>query len=177
MHGYYRGRARAALRQALPGVQADVRVVAIGGDAAAASVSADGNDKPVRNFQLRVIVSTGAPLNAEETMLARNAVAAAIALDEAAGDELTFRVGLAPTGTAPTVSPQDRAEPTPGRNALPAVAGTPWLYWIIGAIGLLIAGALILPRVRARTRLSATEREAMIARVRAALHPTEAEHA
>lgn len=177
MQGYYRGRARAALRQALPGVQADVRVVAIGGDATAATAPAptDAADKPVRNFRLRVTVSTAAAINEEETMLARNAVAAAVALDEAAGDELVFQLGLPAVAPPPPMTPAYPAVSAAARTVVPATA-MPWLYWIVGAIMLLIAGGLILPRVRARARLSATERDAMVARVRAALHPTEAGH-
>lgn len=192
VQGYYRARARAALQQALPGVQADIKVIVLGGNAMAAdagvaeaatstpvtgTAAAGTPAMPTRNFRLRVIVATGAPLNAEETTLARGAIVAAIALDETIGDELSFQVGLASSDAAPATVPLPQNVPSPGGNVAPPESGTSWFYWIAGSLLLLIAGALLVPRIRNKqTRLDAAEREAMIDRVRAALRQSEPGH-
>jgi flagellar M-ring protein FliF len=187
---YYRARARAALQQALPGVRADVTVIALGGysnppgaaasEVAPASTALDAHPaaKSARNFRLRVIVATGAPLNAEETTLARNAVVAAMALDEAAGDELSFQVGIVPGIAAPAPASLPQASLAPDQSSvLPQEAGTARSYWFAGGLLLLMGLGLLLSRARQRTRLSAAERDAMVERVRAALRQPASSHA
>lgn len=179
---YYRARARAALEQALQGVRAEVKVLALGGVTgttdAGASEAPEAQGGATRNFRLRVIVSTAAPLNSEQTELARNAVVSALALSEAAGDHLSFQLGLISETAAPAPVPQ--AYPPAGQNnAVAPATPVPWFYWGFGALPVLIAGALLLRRAQhGQSRLSPAEREAMIARVRAALrHQPEADHA
>ncbi|WP_028967832.1 flagellar basal-body MS-ring/collar protein FliF [Sphingomonas phyllosphaerae] len=169
VRGYYRARVRAALTQALPGVEAEVTVAALGDGAAGWS---EGEAR--RNFRLRVIVATPAPLNDEDAAVAREAVVRAVALDEAAGDELVFRVGVGPSPVAaPAV--ETVAVPAPGVGAQ-AKAGIDWTPVGI-ALGLLLvfgAGTAAAVRRRGARMLNDAERAAMVARVRAALASGEA---
>ncbi len=197
---YYRARARAAIEPALPGIQTDVRVIVLGKDdvgvaddanptpasvAAAPGTAATPTAGPTsaaaatapaakRDFRLRIIVATAMPLDAEQTRLARNEVVAAVGLDEAAGDELAFQVGLGPTADA---TPGARTETIPvasvpptGANVAPTPVGGLWLYLMIGIGVFLLLVVVQAIRLGARTpRLSADEREAMIARIRSTL--------
>lgn len=198
---YYRARARAAIEPALPGIQTDVRVVVLSKDEvgvpdanpaptptsvatapgtaatpAAGAASAPATPAPAskRDFRLRIIVATAMPLDAEQTRLARNEVAAAVGLDEAAGDELAFQVGLGPTSDATPAArtgaiPVASVPPT-GTSATPAPIGGPWFCLMIGIALFLLLVVIQALRLSARTpRLSADEREAMIERIRSAL--------
>jgi flagellar M-ring protein FliF len=201
---YYRARARAAVEPALPGIQTDVRVVVLGEDEVGASIDAPPATTPTpaasagpgiaaaptpagrpdaataaprRNFRLRIIVATAIPLDADQTRLVRNEVAAAVGLDEAAGDELAFRVGLSPanetTPAARTAATPIAAVP-PSGSAGAASFGGMWLYLVIGVGLLLLAAVVQALRPSAQTsRLSPDEREAMIERIRAALRDPE----
>jgi len=194
---YYRARVRAAVEPALAGVQTDVRVIVLGKDevdlpeepapAPAASATPGATATPAgaatptavsnaakRNFRLRIIVATAMPLDPDQTRLARGEIAAAVGLDETAGDELTFQVGLGPTGettpAARTAAAPVAAVPPVGTTAGAERFGGVWLYVLI-AVALLVLAALAQGiRSAMRTpRLSAGEREAMIERIRAAL--------
>ena len=194
---YYRARVRAAIEPALAGVQTDVRVVVLGKDEAdlpeepapapaasatpgaiATPAGAAVPTTPKRNFRLRIIVATAMPLDPDQTRLARGEIAAAVALDEAAGDELTFQVGLGPTGettpAARTAAAPVAAVPPTGTTTGASPFGGVWLYVLI-AVALLVLAALAQGiRSAMRTpRLSAGEREAMIERIRAALRDPE----
>lgn len=206
---YYRARARAAIEPALPGIQTDVRVVVLGKDEvgapdanpaptpssaavvpgamatpAAGATSAPASTAPAskRDFRLRIIVATAMPLDAEQTRLARNDVAAAVGLDEAAGDELSFQVGLGPTTDATPAARTGAipiaSVPPSGASASAAPIGGIWLYLMIGIALFLLVVVVQAIRLGARTpRLSADEREAMIARIRSALQDREAANA
>jgi flagellar M-ring protein FliF len=190
---YYRARVRAAVEPALPGVQTDVRVIVLGKDEvevpeapaptagatpgatpAGAATPATVPNAPKRNFRLRIVVATAMPLDPDQSRLARNEIAAAVGLDEAAGDELTFQVGLGPTGettpAARTAAAPAAAVPPVGTAAGEARFGGFWLYVLI-AVALLLLAAMVqgIRSVRRTPRLSANEREAMIERIRAAL--------
>ena len=149
---------------------------------AAAATSASGATAPKRDFRLRIIVATAMPLDAEQTRLARNVVAAAVGLDEAAGDELSFQVGLGPTSDATPAArtgaiPIASVPPTGMRDG-PASFGGVWLYLMIGVALFLLLVVVQAARLGARTpRLSADEREAMIERIRSALRDPEAANA
>lgn len=208
---YYRARVRAAIEPELPGVQTDVRVIVLGkddvgtsGDAAPAPVATATPGAiaspgaiatpgvtaspqaalatPRRNFRLRIIVATGTPLDAEQTRLARTVVAAAVGLDEAAGDELSFQVGLGPTADATpaarTAAIPIAVVPPTGVAGGAASFGGLWMYLMIG-VGIVLLVVLAQAfRLGARTsRLSADEREAMIERIRAALRDPETANA
>lgn len=202
---YYRARARAAVEPALPGIQTDVRVIVLGKDdagvpedttpaprpvateGATATATAPGASTPAtasprRDFRLRIIVATAMPLDAEQTELARNVVAAAVGLDEAAGDELAFQVGLGPTtdATPParTVANPIASVPPTGNAGGGAMFGGVWLYILIGVALFLLVVVVQALRLGARTpRLSAGEREAMIERIRSALRDPETANA
>ena len=185
VQGYYRARARAALQRALPGVEADVRVIALGRDAAA-TTSEDNTDAAVaanasvavapatRNFRLRVIIATATALSSEDQSLAHNAIVAALTLQEAKGDELAFQIGLGPSAAEPVARPTPVVSSSPGESSFvrprsPAEAG--WPIWLaVAAAAALLVGVIVLRRLATPTsRLSQSEREAMIERVRAAL--------
>ncbi|WP_375397079.1 flagellar basal-body MS-ring/collar protein FliF [uncultured Sphingomonas sp.] len=187
---YYRARARAALDQALPGVQVDVRVMAFKGAAEFApptpaptqaptqAIPSDPASAPTapRDFRLRVELATSSPLNAEDRRLARNAVASAIALNEGSGDELLFQIGIATPGAAPALPypATAAADPQGSAGALPSrPPGSPF-YWLVGGIALLSIGAAVWGRMATRSRslparLLPDERAAMVERLRAAL--------
>ena len=135
-----------------------------------------------RNFRLRIIIATPMALDTDQTRLARNAVAAAVGLDEAAGDELAFQVGLGPTTDATPAArtaavPIASVPPTGGTSGAASFAGI-WLYLMIAIIFFLLVVVAQAFRLGARTpRLSADEREAMIERIRAALHHPETANA
>ena len=74
-----------------------------------------------RNFRLRVIIATAMPLDADQSQLARNVVAAAVGLNEAAGDELSFQVGLGPTSDA---TPAARTAAAPVAAVLFSLSGS-----------------------------------------------------
>lgn len=178
VQGYYRARARAALQQALPGATTDVTVAVLGDapatwpavpEAAATDVAAPAS--PARNFRLRVIVGTPAPLNGDDAAAARDAVVGALALDQAAGDELTFRVGAGAPGMSPPIAvaaPREAPVAMPEPAVVAAQGDLPLI--LIGVATLLALGgaAFALRRHRAG-RLSEDERAAMVARLRAAL--------
>lgn len=178
---YYRARARAALQQTLPGIQADVRVITL--DEARTDGSIDvprapaSSDGPARTFRLRVIVATGAPLNQEETEMARKAIVAALGLNDATGDELTFRLGTTGDAAGVTQARRPQAAALPPMDAVPSVDhGIPLTYWI-AALGLVVlTGGLLLRPLTRRSRLSASEREAMVERIRVALRQSDGQY-
>lgn len=182
VQGYYRARARAALEQALPGVSADVKVIALGSDPGATApvdtTDAANASAPVapatRNFRLRVIVATATALSSEDQSLAHNAIVAALTLQEAKGDELAFQIGLGPSPVEPVARPTPTVSSSPGESSFsrpPSPAGAGWPIWLaVTAAAVLLVGVIVLRRIVAPTsRLSPSEREAMIERVRAAL--------
>lgn len=189
VQGYYRARARAALQQILPSVETDVRVVVLpdqnGGAPAVPSApdpkdaaQAAGQTKRTRTFALRVLVSSAAPIGEEETGLARNAVVAALGLDVAAGDELSFQVGIPPQATPPPRrSASSIAASEPERTWSPPRSGSAPFGWILTAVPAILVAGLLLGRRRRPARLNADEREAMVERVRAALRPAGDDHA
>lgn len=179
VRGYYRARARAAVQQALPAMRSDVNVLVLGDGGwrgavdggTADMVGPDAAPSSVRNFRLRVTVTTSAPLNAADVALARDAVAAAVALDEAAGDQLSFQVGVTSPATSPPVAAAapTRDLPLPSAATTAAAPGGGPNGWIAGGILAAVAAMLALLSRRRAPRLTMAEREAMIERVRATL--------
>jgi len=181
VQAYYSARAKTALANALPGVAFEVHALVLSMQPAVVTTSGDDDAAPApvptpaanaqtgaRNFQLRVTVVTGVPLNAEDRQAARNAVAGAIALDEAHGDSLSFEVG-ATTGimpSAPAASPS--SAPTsipPATPAAPATSAESWWLWV--ALAVLGACAALWLTLRSRgAALDAEERAAFVARLR-----------
>lgn len=184
---YYSACARVALAKAMPGLQFNVRTLAVVGGTSEAGSSGLGEGSvpsgSARNFQLRVTVLTLSALNAEDQGVARSAVATAIGLDEQRGDTLGFEVGPVTTPQpAPALAVVPTAAPEPvrmeGQNAaLPAelTNGLQWWMLVLGALVAALAVALV---VRARqTGISASERSAFVRRIRQQLGVAEADDA
>lgn len=189
VQGYYRARARSAFELALPGVTADVKVIVLGSepgssppvDATDAAIAA-GAPAPVapaaRNFRLRVIVATATALSPQDQSLVRNAIVAALGLQEGKGDELAFQIGLGPSSAEPMARPTPTVSSSPDESSFigsPSPAGQAWPIWLaVLAAAVVIVGVLVLWRLVSPTsRLSQSEREAMVERVRAALREAE----
>ena len=181
---YYRARARAAVERALPGLEFDVRVSvlaetgATGADgwqsgAAAAgegpAAAADG----ARNFRLRLVVLSEAPLDSASREQVRQAVAAAVRLDEEAGDGLVFSVApIGAAAAAPAAAPAIEAVPADISRRPRDGAGWPdgWWTWLAAIAGI---GVLLLALRPRGLRLAADDRDAMVRRIRAQLRLTE----
>ncbi|MGK6317909.1 flagellar basal-body MS-ring/collar protein FliF [Sphingomonas sp. DT-204] len=194
---YYRSRVRAALAQALPGLQVQVHVLVdadIAAPSGAAANDAGGAAAPAgtpaaveavrspsaRTFGLRITVATPAPLNAEDRTRAQSALAAAVGYDERLGDSISFEVGVAYRDDGPM--PGSRARP----SAAPAIAETasaaagsfsPWLYGMFAAAALLAVAVVLLVRRASTPALSDAERSEVVARLKAALRDREATRA
>ncbi|MEO7688277.1 MAG: flagellar basal-body MS-ring/collar protein FliF [Sphingomonas sp.] len=179
---YYSARAKAAIAALMPGLQVGVQTLIMPKAGArpnepAASVgsttparAADASVGGGRDFQLRVTILTEAALNAEDQGVARNAVAAAVGLDEQHGDSLSFEVG--PT-TIPSPAPALPlvAKPVAGAvepAAAPALSafdtGVSW--WIWAMAGLVAILAIVIVVRRRQGDLSPLDREAFVTRLR-----------
>ncbi|WP_444854990.1 flagellar basal-body MS-ring/collar protein FliF [Sphingosinicella sp.] len=179
---YFRGRARQALATALPGVESDVRVAVA---ARAGAVSTGGWNVPTnsiadqppqsRSFGVNILIVTPTSLGAEQQRRAREAVTLAVALDEAGGDSLTFRVGaIGPAIAAPSMAdrlPQVRpASASPPQRQITLLPG--WL-WLLAIVVMVIGGAVVV--VRRRGSFSVDLRDDFVARIRRELRsPDEA---
>ncbi len=142
--GYYAARARTVLAERLPGQRLTVRALAM-------PFPAGAPDGARRDFALRLTLVSPSALGMDEQRLAREAVIAAVGLDEAAGDGLVFEVGR-PVGTssyrapalpmALSASPEESSErPQVGR-------------WVVTGIGLLLIGAILVLLRRRRTSVA-----------------------
>lgn len=192
---YYRARARAAFARTLPGVEADINVItldreegAIAESAPSGQVAASGPSAPssgaisatsptpsvsARNFRLRVIVATSAPLNQEETALVRSAISSAVALNEGGGDELAFRIGLGPGMIAPRPTVPADAATVAVSGTAPPPQSPPWFYWLSAVIAMVVLAMGAIRLVAGRPSLSSAERDLMVERLRAALRQTD----
>lgn len=171
---YFRSRARQALASAIPGIEWDVRV-AIGVRSGAASTGewrAMTNGVAMampqsRNFQINLVVLTPTPLDSARQRQAREAIVGATALDEPAGDTLTFRIG--PSGPVMAAPPMaDRlpsASPAAGRPIRNDAPLFPVWFWWIAPLGLALGGAAFLARRRTRP-LSPERRDVLVSRIR-----------
>ena len=177
---YYSARAKAAIAALMPGLQVGVQTLIMpkaGSDEPAAS---GGNTKPARaadtlvassrDFQLRVTILTEAALNAEDQGVARNAVAAAVGLDEQHGDSLSFEVG--PTTTPSPALPLPLAAKPAASAVEPTVAptlaafdtGVSW--WIWAMAGLVAIFAIVVVVRRRQVDLTPLDRDAFVTRLR-----------
>ena len=176
---YFRGRARAAIENVLPGLAFDLRVSVLPQQEAARqepwssepamppSETETAPDASVRrNFRLRLVLLTPAALVPAERELAKNAVAGSVDLDEAAGDALVFTVAPLGSGAAPPVAaglPEEDAGFAPARRIVPS--GWRGSWWFLPAALAVLAGIAIFLRSRS-SALSVPEREAFIVRIR-----------
>ncbi|MEO9130650.1 MAG: flagellar basal-body MS-ring/collar protein FliF [Sphingomonas sp.] len=179
---YYSARAKTAIATLMPGLQLGVQTLimpkagARSDEPAASSTSATPRpaDSPGagggRDFQLRMTILTEAALNAEDQVVARNAIAAAVGLDEQHGDSLSFEVGPTMT-TLPAPALPFAAKPVVGA-AEPAAAPTSLTFdtgagWWVWGLGGLVAILGIFALVRRRDGdLSPMDRDAFVNRLR-----------
>lgn len=175
---YYAARARSALATALPGLQFDIKALMIplggsgsvadkAGPAAAFAKSGDGE----RNFRLQMTVLNPIALNAEEQVIARNAVASAIGFDERRGDAIAFEQG--PVGVPSSKVPYSAATDSVTEAQSPALppqthtAEKSWFDWwaVLLVVLFLAAAATLFVRLR-RGAVSTVERDAFVERIR-----------
>ena len=181
VRSYYRARVRNAVAQALPGARFDVRVLLSPGASGAAvsqQVPPEGAAPPARDFRMRIAVVTPTPLGPEEQSVAAQAARTAAALDERAGDGLTFEVGPLDTAAVPVV-PAMAVEPMPAPQPAPSTtdmrALSTWWPAIAGLFALL---ALFLFIRAQRQPLTVEVREDLVTRLRSQLEtPGEARRA
>lgn len=176
---YFRARARAAVERVLPDLRFEVRVGApaeAGGpdteawaETAAPAAQAGGGS---RNFRLRLVFVTEAPLDPADRETVRDAIAAAVQLDLRAGDSLAF--AIAPLGSAGAAPPRAGLLPAdlPAARAPPAGApplAGPWWWLLLAALA--VPGGLLL--MRSRRGLAAGERDEVVERIRRQLRLAE----
>lgn len=178
---YYRARARAAIARVLPELEVDVRVALLAEAGAAGADFLPGaepiGDQPpaatggARNFRMRFAVLTETPLDASSREAVRQAIAAAVALDEEAGDGLVFSVatpGGAPAEPAPTIAAPAGAAPEAAHESETPSFGWSLLLFAAAALGGL--AMFLRPRLPS---LSTEERQAMVRRIREQLRLAE----
>jgi flagellar M-ring protein FliF len=171
---YYKARARGAVEARLPGIKFLLRALVLpaGGEGEIAAEGwAPSGEGDQRNFRLRLMLVTEAPLAPADQDMAREAMAQAIGA--VAGDSVGFETGpieLPAPVAAPVTAPQSAAQalPEPVRLADPVQWPGLW-FWIIAG---LVVAALIAWRVLATKRpvLGDTEHEAFAARLRRQLN-------
>lgn len=125
---YYRARVRAVLAETAPALRADVKVLAEG-----SGIPADPTQGAARDFRLRVILHTAAPIAADEAETLRAAIAPALALDPGRGDVIAFQVA-----PAAVVATSGVRTPVPAFASVEAPAG--WGPWIAAAGVAALAG-------------------------------------
>ena len=177
---YYSARAKAAIAALMPGLQVGVQTLIMPKAGLGEPATSAGSTTPARaanapvaggrDFQLRVTILTEAALNAEDQGVARNAVAAAVGLDEQHGDSLSFEVGPT-TIPSPAVALPLAAKPVAGAvepTAAPALAafdtGVSW--WIWAMAGLVAILAIVIVVRRRQDDLTPLDREAFVTRLR-----------
>lgn len=148
VEGYYRARARGAVERRMPGLKFLLRTLAL--PVPGASSEGDGTsgwapsgEGSSRNYRLRFVFVSEAPLAAEEQGVVRDAILQATAIDPAIGDALSFETG--PTDPTPAVADavsaaapvQAMVEPLLPAPARPS--GIPF-EWIGVTLALLVAG-------------------------------------
>lgn len=176
---YFRARAQAAIAQAIPGLHAEVKILATkllaapgpaSGTptndttmpAAAASTNNEGRD-----FQLKAIIRTVAALNDEDAGLLRSAVAAAIKVDPADQNAIQFEVGplgFTPGQAAPLSfdATDDGVDKGSGATAGLPSSGPRWMDYVFSRwfLALLaIAGVIFWLLWRQRGQMNEEEQE------------------
>jgi flagellar M-ring protein FliF len=186
---YYSARAKAALAKLIPGLQFNVRTLALAdgteGGSPEGLASGEGAVPSAgrRNFLLRITVLTLAALNAEDQGMARNAIAAAIGLDEKRGDTILFEVGpITDPGPAPVFSaaqlvPAEGARTQEPSAPLAAERASGFQWWMLSVGALLVALVVVLALRARRTGMSASDRIAFVRRIRQQLGVVEADDA
>ena len=184
LENYYRARARGAIERQMPGVRFALRVLLF--PAAPAATSAPEADPATaapagwspsgegaaRNFRLRMLFISEAPLNPEDEQVVRNAVVQATGLSDRSGDSLSFETGPVdqpgPPAPVAQASPVQASAAVPAANRASGFAWPPLWLWIAAGVAV---GALLIWRVRgARAQLRGEEHEAFAERLRRQLN-------
>jgi flagellar M-ring protein FliF len=179
VENYYRARARGAIERQMPGIRFVLRVLVLPTAAAreanapATTPLADwapSGEGAARDFRLRVLFMTEAPLTAEDQQVARGAIVQATGLSEATGDDLSFATGPIdqPAAAPPVARPSDpvRAPTTPAEPIGDVSTGFAWppiWLWLVASIAF---AAVLVWRFRgASTRLKTEEHQAFAQRL------------
>lgn len=186
--GYYRARARGAIERQMPGVRFSLRVLLFPSAPVAAEPGSDpvsaapagwtpSGEGAARNFRMRILFISPAPLNSEDQQVVRGAIVQATGLSDQAGDSLSFETGPL-DAPAPVVAaqPGNVAPPVAVATPLPAAQGTgfswpPVWLWIVAAIA--IAGLLVWRFRGSAVRLTGEEHDAFAQRLRRQLNLAE----
>lgn len=184
VEGYYRARARGAIERQLPGMKFAFRVLAMPvasaaepADAAAPADPASGSWTPsgegaARNFRMRMIFVTEAPLGPEDQAVVRSAVAQATGLNAELGDSLSFETGpVDPVVAAPVSLPAPQVATRSAVEPAPAPASSWPSLWVLALAGLVVlALGFWLLRRRGTTALTGEDHDAFAARLRRQLN-------
>lgn len=186
IENYYRARARGAVERQMPGVRFSLRVLVFpssaaggvpAGDAAAPAPSgwAPSGEGSQRNFRMRLVFVSPAPLGPDDQQVARAAIVQATGISDQLGDSLYFETGPIDAPVAAPAMPQpspiavSMAEPA---EAVP-VSGFGWppvWMWFVAAVA--IAGVAVW-RFRDGTTLDGETHEAFAQRLRRQLNLAE----
>lgn len=185
IEGYYRARARGAVERQMPGVRFNLRVLvfpstpgAADASSAAAAGWAPSGEGGQRNFRMRMVFVSPAPLGVEDQQVARVAIVQATGISDQAGDSLSFETGPIDAAVAPASVPQpgtvSAAAPAviAGRADTPAAGFTwpPLWLWIVA--GVAIAGVLVWRFRSDGSKLDAGAQEEFAQRLRRQLNMT-----
>ncbi|MBQ1496692.1 MAG: flagellar M-ring protein FliF [Sphingomonas sp.] len=185
IENYYRARARGAVERQMPGVRFALRVLLLpngpaGSDPATAPAAGwtPSGEGAARNFRMRILFISEAPINSEDQQVARNAIVQATGLDDQAGDSLSFETGPIDRSLSspPIAQPSHAAAGAPAAAApLPAqgfgFAWPPVWLWLVAGVAI---AAMLVWRFRAPgSRMSGEEQEAFAQRLRRQLNMTE----
>ncbi|WP_448661560.1 flagellar basal-body MS-ring/collar protein FliF [Sphingomonas sp. CJ20] len=181
---YYRARAQGAIERQMPGVRFALRVLVLPREAAAGATAdaamptdwAPAGEGAARNFRIRILFISEAPIAPEDQQVARGAIVQATGLSEQAGDTLSFETGpidplAAPLPIAqPSYPAASLPTPTPPAATL-GIAWPPLWLWLVAGVAL--AALLVWRFRRPSARLSGEEHEAFAQRLRRQLNMTE----
>lgn len=122
---------------------------------------------PGRVDRLSVAVMLPADLSIDEVERLKSLISASAGIDEARGDRLEVNA----TGTVPAIdAPSSVTTPAGVATPLPqafAPAGNAWKILLVGTFGLLIGAVAVAATARRPRRLTASEREAVVLKLRA----------
>lgn len=189
VENYYRARARRAVERQMPGVPFTLRVLVfpsgggtaggVPGDAAAPAPAdwAPTGEGSGRNFSVRVLFVSPAPLGPDDQQVARAAIVQATGISEHAGDSVAFETGpidpaAAPAAIQPGFAPASApVAATPMPKPTPDFSWPPVWLWVVAGIAI---AAVLAWRFRGDgTSLDAEAHEAFAQRLRRQLNLTE----
>ncbi|WHU05004.1 flagellar basal-body MS-ring/collar protein FliF [Sphingomonas sp. NIBR02145] len=187
IENYYRARARGAIERQMPGLRFSLRVLVFpsasgpetaAGDAAAPAGWAPSGEGAQRNFRVRMVFVSLAPLGSEDQQVARAAIMQAAGMSDPAGDSLSFETGPVDAAVAAPAMQQHPVTPVAAPPATASVSKTPagfswppvWM-WIVAAVAI---AAVLVWRFRGHgTRLDPEVHDAFAQRLRRQLNLAE----